>query len=834
MCFLSFIQLQASERIVLVKNGIPESTIILARHPTRSAQFAAFDLQHYVKRITGTIIPIVKYGEPESGIKIFVGESKGTKGLGINAHNFEDQQYEIKFTGDTIAIVGRDAADFGIVKYDMKSPGSCSTWPQDYSEHSTVYAEDDFLMDFCGVRWFNPSDTGTYFPRNKTLTVNGHNVLRKPFFKMRESLASGLDNYNEEWSLWGGSKSSSKIKDFNRWEQAAYYKEYKEFSHPWMYLQAIHMRLRLFMLHMKDGGKPESCNHSFYGYYDRFWEKNKNPDLAKFFVQKRPEYFAQGYAGRPPQLNYANKALVKQVTKDAVNYLEGKKTGAQLDIFWQPKLPNPFPLVAMDDSIYSRDPESQKWLNLDKNYHAGNYNIKGTASDYFYHFVNEVAKNVRKKISNPELITLAYANYSWPPKTFKLDKNVAVDFCFWDNRMPYDTVNYKNEINALKDWAVEKNPLYLWLYPTFPQETANNGNFYCFPGFYAHTLGRQFTLFKKFGVQGIFNCGYGQGVESYVTFRLMDNPSLNVNKLLSNYFTDLYGPAGKPLKQLYLAIEKTYSDPVNYSSIKHVNAQTEQIAWGVLGTAERMKKFSGLMKKAENLSVGATEREKHNVKLFDLDVWKYMEAGRAQYVIAMKAPIPTIFVPLLPDADGNPSKVSWNKSAELTGGWFKNGSSTPASRSLSGHIAYDGKYLYIELIDPCNTRNLVTSAIVFPFDDWEIYTAIQRSTPYRQFAVGPKGQKVILSHGGVNISYSGNDVHIISDVKQNKWIILMAIPLKHVVIGGIKKGGRFYLNIARVSSPKIEGSNNLGIDTWVPYTTVKTLYRLAEIKLEKT
>ena len=334
----------------------------------------------------------------------------------------------------------------------------------------------------------------------------------------------------------------------------------------------------------------------------------------------------------------------------------------------------------------------------------------------------------------------------------------------------------------------------------------------------------------------MFHCGYGQEVEAYVTYRLMDDPTIDVDVLLDDYFSHIYGPAGKPMKQLYLGIEKTYTDPANYKSIRHPGGQNAQIAWGLLGTAERMDKFGKFMEEAKALAV--TEQERQNVELFDLGVWKYMIEGRVQYMERMSAPIPTVRVPLVPDANGDPAKVVWNKSAVLTGGWFERGSNNPAPRNYSGRLAYDGKYLYMELVDPCDTKKLVTSPVVFPYDDWEIFVAAQRGLPYRQFAVGPTGMVSVLLNGEVNwrmyVPYPEHGVKAVFDTTApDKWVTRLTFPLKNMVLGGVKAGGTIYLNIIRVSSLAVGGKSPLSIDTWVPYTTVHEVDRLAEVTLDK-
>ena len=120
----------------------------------------------------------------------------------------------------------------------------------------------------------------------------------------------------------------------------------------------------------------------------------------------------------------------------------------------------------------------------------------------------------------------------------------------------------------------------------------------------------------------------------YISLKLMDDPSLNVDELLDEFFTRYYGPAAEPMKRVYLLIEKTYSSPANYPEDvqKKVGIwhQTEEIAWKYLGTEERMAELGRLMEQAGKAA--ATGVEKQRVALFDQGVWEYMVEGRRRWL----------------------------------------------------------------------------------------------------------------------------------------------------------------------------------------------------------
>ena len=837
--------------ITLVRDGSAEAAIVLSSAPTRAAQLAALELQHHLRKITGAAIPILREAPPKAGtVRIWVGESARTKELGLTRDSLQPQEYAIRFLPGEIVLVGRDKEDSGEVKYNGDDLAACEGLPSFWDEQGTLYAAYDFLERFCGVRWLNPTDLGTACPQTKTLTVRGIDVRRKPFFRFRDAIGAMGDNpdfYDQTSIFWnrGGEQ-------YKAYEAAAYPELQKRYANPGQFALAHRNAIRLFLLRMRNGGEVCRCNHSLYGYYHRFWEKSSDPNAAKLFVARRPEMFAKGYdqEATPPQMCYTSRALIEQLAQDARDYYDGKATGRDQGIFWNPTLPNLFPVEPMDNSSFCKCPECQKLLSQSPDPSlapgARGYFSSGTHSDYFFNFVNEVAKELHKTHPDKTLVTLAYATHAAPPTWVNLDPRVAVQFCFACNRAPHGKAQYDHEIQLLEEWAKDKGrPLYLWLYYTFPKEFADNGKYHCFPGFFAHTIGEQMRLFARLGILGMFHCGYGQDVESYVTFKLMDDPGLDVDKLLDDYFGGLYGPSAEPMKQLYLGIERVFCDPANYPKEK---TSGPGLSWGHLGTEERMADYARLLDRAKALADSDAVRAR--IGLFEKAVWSYMVAGREQYVKRQKAAIPSLKAPRVADAGGDPAKVDWARAAplqdpRLPDHWFDRGGDQPSARKLSGRVAHDGRFVYLELTDACDSKKLVTSAQVFPYDDWEVFIAAQRAVPYRQYAVSPSAQIVALSHGEINfrmnVPIKDHGVRATSDTTAaDRWVTRMAIPLSGAIPGGVRvpragerSGGKLYLNVIRVTCPALSGTGGLGIDTWVSFCTVHEVDRLAEIELAR-
>lgn len=821
----------------LTRDGIPVATIVLAESPTRAAQLGAFELQHHVQLITGARLPIVREPETVSGTKVYVGDSFGARRLGVKSSRLGEQEYVVVFRPGAVVLLGVDKADFGEVVYDMKNPAACSGLPGNFEERGSLDAVYELLERYCGVRWFNPTELGMTYPERKTLTVGGEEVRRRPFMRYRAAIWAGPGQYDSVVALWQPADA-----EYKAWDAVSYPTLHQQYPSVGQYNAARTNFERLFLLRRRNGGAPAACNHSLYGYYTRFsaaeWEgrlaqaadeKAREAVLAQkaqLFEEDRPEFFAQGYEGQPPQLCYTNPALVQQVAQDARDYYDGKLRASRLP--WPGlQLPNPFPVEPMDNSSFCK---CEKCRALYEKQAEGPHT--GAHSDYFFSFVNAVARELQKTHPGKDIITLAYGSHEDLP-SFPLEPNVIVEFCFSANRMPAEP-GYEKQARTLREWARKANrPLYLWNYDLFPRYFGINGKYNVFPGFFAHTIGSQMRMYRDLNVQGIFFDGYGQEVEAYVTFKLMDNPSLSVDDLLRDYFTGMYGPAGKPMREMYEAMERTYCDA---KLRPKAQVSGPALAWGVLGTEERMRGFQRLLDQAKALA--QTDLQRARIAAFEHGTWSYMTAGRAKYVERTQAPIPTVTVPRVAPGGGEAAKVEWAKAAPLGGPWYERGGGNPAKRTYEARALHDGEYLYLELTDNCDVKQLVVSPMVSCYDDWELFVGKQRGMPYRYYASGPTGLTSALSYGEVNfrmtVPLTDSGWRVVSDTSAgDKWVTRMVFPLATMVPGGVKAGESVYLNIVRVMNPVLAGAYPYGIDTWVSHCTVHEVDRLGELKLAK-
>ncbi len=819
--------------LTLVKDGKPASSIVIGKPATKAAQFAAHEVRWHVERMTGATLPIVTADQKSEGVRILVGESEATKALGLKGDSLKPQEYLIRALPDTLILMGSDKPDTGTLDYDyLANPGAVGSWPSLYDQTGTMYAVYDFLRDTCGVKWLNPTDFGTIIPASPNLRVNVKDVDRRPFMLYRAAADNNAERYQIGGGLWrNGSPGAEKF------DARAYGAIQAKFDKPEQRVSAKRAQNRLFLYRTKAGGEQSHCNHSFYCFYERFLDKD-----SKNFEGSHPEYFAKGYEGdKPPQLCYGCDATVAQTVKDARDYFDNggyRKTMSNVGApgyQWGERF---FALEPMDNSAFCKGEECVHLFEPARTADSSQH------STYWFTFVNKVATELKKTHPDKMISTLAYMTHEGLPTGFKLEDNVAVHFCISGNRMPYSPLLQK-QIDRLEQWRkAEPNvPMYLWLYNCFPLEIADNGLFHCFPGYFAREAKRQYDLFKRLDVKGIFHCGFNGEVDNYIGLRLMDNPDLPVETLLADYFSQ-YGAAGKPLREFYELVEKRFCDsglyPQNPDGSAYDGHQRVDIAWNLLGDTATMATLQKLMDEAKRLA--KTDEEKVRVQLWDDAVWSYMKAGKAQYDERMGSPVPEVTAPRVADAAGDPDKADWSKAASIGDKWYKRGGAEPASLKLGGRICHDGKHLYLELVDHSDSKKLTVSPQIACYDDFEFVIARQKAQPYRQYLVGPTAMTCALSYGEVNwrqgvkaeeYTDASFGLKAKSDTSQGTWVLRLALPLDKMSDKPLAPVDIFYLNIMRVSSPQLSGQPQYGIDTWVSHTTVKAVDRIGKVTLAK-
>ena len=613
----------AGEGFVLVGADGSTAAIVTATHPTPSARLAALELQYHVEKITGARLRIVTDESTVTGPVVLVGESLRTRALGLCGADFASQEYLVRVTPERIVVIGKDWSDSaanraedGIdtnyehlgdrrieVDYEVaiadheKRTSSLPriTLPGPYDDQGTCYAVYDFLERCCGVRWYGPGSDDMAFTPRAAIEIDAREIRRAPVMTYR------MGTPTWDWPImkaqWGNPAPAA---------------------------------VALYFRRMRLGGEKWAANHSFRSFRDRFFERS--PSHPELFEGRHPEFFAQGRTGGGDslQLCYTNPALIRQVAKDARAYFDGQGLKGQ-----QVAIGDYFALVPLDNDAWCQCEACQRLLALDRDNFRGEHFNSGRASHYWFTFVNAVAREVARTHPGRRIATLAYHVYAYRPTDLPIEPNVSVAPClqvrnYWAPRIA------AHEAEIYRSWTEPKDrPIYLWNYYCFPEEPAFlSGKWNCFPGLSAHRIGAEIKRYAGDGVRGVFLCGLGEQLDFYVSMKLYDDPTTNVDALLDEFFVRYFGAAAKPMREFYLRIENTFSDPNSYPASliapeKQLH-QTEEIAWNDLGTEERMTDLARMIQQAGELA--KTPQEKARVGSWRIGVWQPMLEGRRKFL----------------------------------------------------------------------------------------------------------------------------------------------------------------------------------------------------------
>jgi hypothetical protein len=587
-------------KVTLVDEGKSNASIIVAKNPTPSAGLAALELQYHIRKITGATLLIKTDIEDITGTRILVGQSKQTNALGIKGDDFfKSLEYLIQFRPDTIILIGRDWQDTEENRKELgrdtygrtlqssrqhinynKATGQTEqgskpiTLPGFFDDQGTCYATYHFLEQFCGVRWYGPTELNMVMPSKKTLTVRGSEVRRSRDLKHVYALGGGWPIIKVQWNNPNDDE------------------------------------LNLYWRRLRIGGEKWAGNHTI-------WQKTVRE------VFNNPEYQAKG-KGHGSQLCYTNSKLVQEVAQAARDYFDDKKLPDGFKA-----IGNYFAVVPDDNYSYCECENCRRSLGIsEKDKRGEGFFSNARNSYYIFHFINEVAKEVRKTHPHKFIAALAYSSYAYPPKGLKLEPNISVapclHICYGYDKRTY----YENDMAIYHAWLdTGDRPLYLWNYFHHPMEPAVIGKWNCFPCFMPDVISREIKRYYKDGIRGVFLCGIGQQLDYYLYVQTAFNVNTDYRQLVDEFFALYFGSASEPMKKFYYRISEINRE-------EGIVGTSPEKSWAKLGTPERMKELGVYIDEAVKLA--GTDVEKRRVETWKKGVWDYMTAGYHQFYSHVK------------------------------------------------------------------------------------------------------------------------------------------------------------------------------------------------------
>jgi hypothetical protein len=402
--------------------------------------------------------------------------------------------------------MGRDGFELKSVKKGLVIQGR--------NDLGTLFGVYELLERYFDVRWFMPGDSGEYYPQNKTLKIGQINLIYKPSFRVR----------------WVGN---------GEW--------------------ALHQRMNAYV---NAGNQSVGINwkwhfHTFATLMPPEKYYSQHPEY--FALVKGKRTFIPDSKGQGNQLCTTNPAVISELAANMIDTLDANP-GIEIITL----SPNDGGGFCECDNCRALDEPGRDWF--------------ARYSNRLAVFNNEVASLVKKKYPNVLIKVGAYAMYARPPldESYKPESNLFFQLChlyFCHNHplgsdmcKPGETykpgVEYQpnQEFEKILDQWIKLSP-HLFIYEYYAIGGIGRANL---PWPLIHTMRSDIPFYRKKGVEGFYtqtsNDWPKLGLNFYVAAKLSWNADLNVDVLLNDYFEKFYGPASAPVKDFFMAMEKSMQE----------------------------------------------------------------------------------------------------------------------------------------------------------------------------------------------------------------------------------------------------------------------------------
>ena len=482
----------APQKLRLACEGRTEYVIVRPVTPSEAEKTATAELAACLRKMTGAEFAIVPEPELKPGTKgIYVGR---TAFAAVHAPpELAPEEWLVKTSGDHLIITGGQP-------------------------RGTLYAVWELLEHF-GCVW--AARDAEWIPRITTLTFSG--ALRgQPAIRLRNLYTA----FHEQG--WGYDKETREAEEWFR--------------------QRNKMNSFGYIGEARFGGgdymRPMRNSHTADSFYCSF----------KDYFKSNPEFFAMGEDGKridgthstsfAGQLCYSSTGARQVVLKKLKETIAEANAGAD-----QVGLPRPwlYDISQADNYQWCKCPKCRELIEKE-----------GANSATLLTFINAIAEEIEKEYPDVCITTFAYMPTTKPPKTIKPRRNVIIRWIDWggftvspDTSKPLRT--QKERAENLIAWSKISPRLAVWDYGlgNRPAKIPYNP---------VPVLADDLKFYSEFGVQAFFLESEEKEpwlednfkpLYDYLALCLMVKPQLPVPGEVDKFMRAYYGPAAKPMLELY-------------------------------------------------------------------------------------------------------------------------------------------------------------------------------------------------------------------------------------------------------------------------------------------
>ncbi|MBP1996042.1 DUF4838 domain-containing protein [Paenibacillus eucommiae] len=382
------------------------------------------------------------------------------------------------------------------------------------SQRGTLYGVYHFLEDVIGVRWWNIWEE--YVPSESVIQVDQLDLAGEPAFGYRDMYINAFAYISSNTYILNDPTVMSDIKEAH---------------------SNFYVRNRLngqFGFAPAEYGGTVSFGPPYF-VHTASWYFNPAD-----YIATHPEYFATVGGVPGGQLCLENTELQNLFAEKLIDHIENSYLVAD-----QAGLPRP----TMFD-ISQNDAHGGVCAGSTNQYDDTTLNLM---------FVNNIADKVALVYPEVKIETLAYMHYIDPPATVVPRDNVVIRFADLDrdNLHSLSHPNNSQTLSKLNAWQAISNELMVWQYGIDFQASGPLPSMY--------TYKEDFQLYRNLGMTGIFFEDESPitkdmwDMKVWMQAKLMENPDLNLEDLMTDFTDGYYGPAGSYVME-YLEKSKELAD----------------------------------------------------------------------------------------------------------------------------------------------------------------------------------------------------------------------------------------------------------------------------------
>jgi len=368
---------------VPLEDGRVLGAIVLAKEPTEAEQYAAWELQKFIFRMTGKAPGVTGRDATADGVRIYLGGAADDQSR-LRLDGLNEDGYVVEHRGDALFLAGTN-------------------------DRGTLYAAYDFLKQQ-GCGWYWPGPSGEIVPERSALEMPSELRVESPDWALR-----GMDKKRHSWdaSSWRCIQLDDYIDWLVRNRQNSFLASYAR---------------TIDFGKWRGGSYNVHTNHSIM----RFWLKDGKPikpEWAPLVNGKRePRHLSGGHRNSPCTSNQE----LRDHTVDVI--LRFFEQNPEYKVFG----------LNVDDNIQywceckncrAQDPDHGKgeWKLLDWG------RTPFPMTDRWLNYVNEVAERVGKVHPDKFIETYAYGIVRPEPKRERVQPNVMVRFIIGPGESPHGT-----------------------------------------------------------------------------------------------------------------------------------------------------------------------------------------------------------------------------------------------------------------------------------------------------------------------------------------------------------------------------------------------------------